>query len=479
MAWKVVLLSLACLFQAFSVADGAENPASSISFSVQERAYIAHSGPITMCVDPDWLPFERINEQGHHVGIAADLVRLVAQRVGLTVVLYPTKNWEESLAASQSGRCQILSFLNQTPEREQWLAFTAPIFYDPNVIITRQDHAYIGDLHGINAESVALPRGTMVEERIHRQYPNLSVVLTASEEESVTLVSDNKADMTVRSLIVAAYAIRKEGLFNLKIAGQVPEMTNQLRIGVRKDQPVLRDILDKGVATLTPQDRETISNQHVAIQLQQGIDYGLVWGIIAGATALLVVAFFWNRKLSSLNKELSRLSVTDRLTGLFNRLKIDELLESEIHRVQRIGANFGANTDSELTFALIMFDADHFKQVNDRHGHQAGDHVLIEIASLLHKTIRKTDAAGRWGGEEFIIICPQTNAEGAFHLAETLRQALYAHDFAPVGRQTASFGVTVYRPGDTSKSLIARADAALYQAKHQGRDQVVAASDLP
>lgn len=257
-----------------------------IAFTAEEKAYIDHVGTIKMCVDPDWAPFEVINAQGQHEGIAADLVQLVAQRVGLKVVLHPVKNWDESLAASKATRCQIMSFLNKTPAREAWLVFTDPIFFDPNVIITREEHGFIADAKGLQAERVALPSGTMVEERVRRDFPNLKLVPAASEPDAMRLVSERQADLTIRSLIVAAYAIKKEGLFNLKIAGQIPEYTNQLRIGVLKDEVVLQSILNKGVSTLTPQEREAISNKHVSINVQHGIDWTRVYVLLA----LLLVA---------------------------------------------------------------------------------------------------------------------------------------------------------------------------------------------
>lgn len=238
------------------MAHAVEPLAPTIQFSAEEKTYIEKSSVIRMCVDPDWAPFERINEKGEHEGISADLIKLVAQRVGLKIELYPVKTWDESLATSKAKRCEIMSFLNKTPERDTWLNFTDPIFLDPNIIITREEHPYIGDIRGLRNETVALPRGTMVGEHIQRDFPNLKIILTGNESESVALVSDRKADMTIRSLIVAAYAIKKEGLFNLKISGQIPELTNMLRIGVLKDEPVLRDILDKGVKTITPQERE-------------------------------------------------------------------------------------------------------------------------------------------------------------------------------------------------------------------------------
>lgn len=462
--WPWWLLILSVVFGSIETVYAADGPTVQIDLSPTERAYRDHAPTISMCVDPDWAPFEIINQQGQHEGIAADLIQLVAQRTGLKIVLYPTKDWDESLKASKEGRCQILSFLNQTPARDQWLIFTAPIFSDPNVIITRQEHDYIGDLHGLSQATVALPRGTMVEERIRTHYPNLQVVLTDSEANSVELVSQKKADMTVRSLIVAAYSIRKEGLFNLKISGQVPEMTNQLRVGVIANEPILLSILDKGIATLTPQERASISNHHVAIQIESTTDYSLLWKVIAGAVILLGIGFSWNRKLSSLNKELQKLSVTDRLTQLYNRIKIDEALSSELKKAEQHSA----------PFSLILLDVDHFKQTNDLYGHQVGDHVLVNVAALLQTQTRSSDIVGRWGGEEFMIICPRTDKDTAYALAEGIRQCLAAHTFPVIGQKTASLGVATYQHGDHSESIINRADMALYAAKKGGRNRVVA-----
>lgn len=439
------------------------NPAlSTIDFTPEERSHIDKTSSIKMCIDPDWAPFEIINNKGEHEGIAADLIQLVAQRVGLKIELYPVKTWEESLSASKSKQCQIMSFLNQTPARDQWLIFTDPVFFDPNIIITREEHSFIGDLKGLKNESVALPRGTMVEERIRRDYPNLKVILTKSESEAIALVSEKKASMTIRSLIIAAYSIKKEGLFNLKISGQIPEYTNQLRIGILKEETILRNILDKGVKTITPQEREAISNKNVSINIQQGINYSLALKALMGGSLLLGLVFYWNRKLSTLNKKLELLSITDRLTGLFNRIKIDSTFQEQIAHSQR----------SRKFFSVILLDIDHFKSVNDTYGHQTGDIVLTEVAHILQNNTRKTDIVGRWGGEEFIIICPNTNSKQAISLAESLRRFLQAHEFPITKSQTASFGVATYQKEDQSKDIVGRADTALYLAKNKGRNCV-------
>ncbi|MCP9761030.1 GGDEF domain-containing protein, partial [Aquitalea sp. S1-19] len=242
----------------------------------------------------------------------------------------------------------------------------------------------------------------------------------------------------------------------------VPDFTNKLRIGVIKDEKILRDILDKGVKTLTSQEREAISNKHVSVNVQRGIDYTLVWLVIVGGGLIMLLVLTWNRKLNSLNKQLELLSITDRLTGLFNRMKLDATLASESMRAQRSGQ----------PFSLIMIDVDYFKNTNDVHGHQTGDSVLVEIAQLLQSSTRKTDVVGRWGGEEFLIICPHTDSAGAYQLAENLRKKIQDFKFSVVGHKTASFGVASFQIENQGQDIVSRADAALYAAKERGRNRV-------
>lgn len=120
-----------------------------------------------------------------------------------------------------------------------------------------------------------------------------------------------------------------------------------------------------------------------------------------------------------------------------------------------------------------MLDLDKFKSVNDTYGHQAGDEVLKELALILKTNVRESDIVGRWGGEEFIIIAPNTNMEDAVKLAEKLREKISEFKFSFAGHKTGSFGVATYRVGDDEKSLIKRADDALYHAKESGRNKVV------
>jgi diguanylate cyclase (GGDEF)-like protein len=172
------------------------------------------------------------------------------------------------------------------------------------------------------------------------------------------------------------------------------------------------------------------------------------------------------RELVEKNRELEVLSVTDRLTGLYNRRKLDELLDEELLRCRRYG----------VQFAAIIMDIDHFKHVNDSHGHAVGDSVLQQMGQILRQRTRDADALARLGGEEFVILCRHSGLQGALESAERVREAIAAHDFPGVGPVTASFGVAACCEADTAETLLERADAALYRAKAAGRNRVEAAA---
>lgn len=162
-------------------------------------------------------------------------------------------------------------------------------------------------------------------------------------------------------------------------------------------------------------------------------------------------------------KKLEHLSVTDALTQLYNRRKLDQVLSDEMHRFCRY----------HHTFTVVLIDLDHFKSVNDTWGHQAGDETLVSVAEAIRNTLRKVDYAGRWGGEEFLIVCPNTDLSGAYLLANKLRKAIEILPFELGYSVTASFGVAASEKAESVNGLLARADRSLYEAKLGGRNRVV------
>ncbi|MFW5796019.1 MAG: sensor domain-containing diguanylate cyclase, partial [Alkalispirochaeta sp.] len=182
-----------------------------------------------------------------------------------------------------------------------------------------------------------------------------------------------------------------------------------------------------------------------------------------------IYAYMAIRQDVTARKELEILSVTDRLTSLYNRQKLDTVLEEQSVRFRRYGENY----------TLIIFDIDHFKHVNDTFGHVEGDRVLRRIAAIVREQIRQTDIVGRWGGEEFLIVCPHTDLHGGLTRAEVIRRSIGEHDFGLPRQITASFGVVEIAQlpgatgGDVTLEALRGADEALYAAKQGGRNRVV------
>jgi len=168
------------------------------------------------------------------------------------------------------------------------------------------------------------------------------------------------------------------------------------------------------------------------------------------------------RECDELASALAHDAHSDALTGLFNRRKFNDLCAAEIARSVRYAT----------PLALIMVDVDHFKSVNDEHGHLVGDRALVDVARVLSERMRSSDALCRWGGEEFMILAPHLELACAVQMADKLRLAVAGADFGPAGRITCSFGVATLRQGDRSIDLILRADTCLYRAKRTGRNCV-------
>ena len=162
-------------------------------------------------------------------------------------------------------------------------------------------------------------------------------------------------------------------------------------------------------------------------------------------------------------KELEHKASTDSLTGLFNRSKLNDVLEKEMALSHTVHS----------PLSIVFLDIDHFKLINDTHGHDVGDKVLIELANIITDTTRVGDFSARWGGEEFMVTLQSTDVSNASILAQKLRTAIEAYEFDTIGNLTISLGVTGYKDGESETDLVKRVDEALYEAKESGRNRVV------
>ncbi len=160
---------------------------------------------------------------------------------------------------------------------------------------------------------------------------------------------------------------------------------------------------------------------------------------------------------------LNELATQDVLTHVANRFQFDKVLDHSISLSQRYGR----------ILSIMLIDIDYFKEVNDRYGHLVGDEVLKTVAKILSEGVRKSDVVARWGGEEFVVLLPDSELSSAVKLAETLRIKVSEYNFKHSGKVTCSIGVVRWNEGENSDQLLLRVDEKLYLAKEDGRNRVV------
>ncbi|WP_162266406.1 diguanylate cyclase [Paraglaciecola hydrolytica] len=436
---------------------------------------------VTYCIDPDWMPYEAIRNN-QHVGMSSDYIIYIGVLAELDFQLVKTKSWSESLEKLKSGECQVASMLNRSPERERYLRFTQPFFVGPNVLVSNVEQAFFQGYENIGTQVVGAVAQYRQAEYIDNYYPHINLKLVENELAGLRLLADGDIDLFVGSLLSVNALIQKSGFSNLRIAG-LAEPQDQLSMAVSNDDIELLNKLNVAISELPEWVHADIYKQWNNVRVIEEVDYRYFWIatsvflciIILGVWRQLLVSRY-NKKLTLKNQQLQTLqkellennqrlefmSVRDPLTNMYNRHFMQDRAAQEKQVSQR----------KNLPVCLLLIDIDFFKAVNDQFGHSAGDAVLVELATLICSTIRNMDVAARWGGEEFIVLCPKTTLGEAIYLAKRLKNQIRQHEFTEVGRMTCSFGVAEYLGPESFVDWFDRTDKALYAAKNTGRDRI-------
>ncbi len=340
--------------------------------------------------------------------------------------------------------------------------FSKPYATFPNVIATRSNINYIPNLSSLEGRKVAVREDSNIVSQITKRYPAITLVPVPTMGDAMRLLKQQKVFAVIGILPLITNAITPDTRSEFKVSGTTP-FTHHLHFMVRKDYPELLHIIDKTIDTLPLHERDMVLSQYAPGTSTEKIDYSIIFKIVLGALAVIAALIYRQYVLKRHNDALLEMAHTDKLTRLHNRLKLDHSLEELIANYWRY----------QRPFSLIMLDIDDFKKINDHFGHLAGDQALSSLADLLKRHLRATDILGRWGGEEFMIICRETEIEGAVALAEILQEVVSKEWIEGVGHITCSFGVTAVQEGDTHENLVKRVDDGMYQAKESGKNQVV------
>ncbi|WP_293268288.1 transporter substrate-binding domain-containing protein [Neptunomonas sp.] len=441
-----------------------------VTLSAYEKYLVEQTPSIRMCVGPNWLPFTFINENKIYQGVTADFMAIISERLSTNFTLVPTSNWSESIALMKEKSCDVITAITPTEARRQFLTFTQPVLTSPIVLATRQDQFFIKDINNIGKKPVAVIKDSSAASLIKPYYPQLNIVEVTSIKEALNKLSEEKVFGYIDSLEVIAHNVNKENHLNIKISSTLP-IAFDLAIGVRKDNdwPAWVPIFNKVIESISDEEKRQILNRWVGIQYEKDVDYNFIWSTLAVIAVFIFLGIYryqviagYNKKLEELNQELAKQAMTDQLTQLPNRY----LLDKEIQRVTATSKRYGE------VFSMVLFDLDYFKEINDEYGHQKGDEVLIHATHEMNQATRDADLLGRWGGEEFLLVCPKTDLQGAIKLAHKVREHLARQRFIADRQITVSAGVAEFHESENYQSMLKRLDDSLYLAKQAGRNTV-------
>ncbi len=463
-----------------------------VKFSDKEIAWINAHPTVNVAIDQNWAPIEFVGDEAQHKtehkaeykGISNEYLNYLTAFTGIKFIPKTELSWLDSVQKVKAHKLDMFSALISTPERKKYLNFTKPYLKFPMVIATQKGHVYIMDLKNLGNATIAVVKGYASETLIKKHYPNLTIKEVSSPSEGLKAVSKGEALGYVDNIAVISYHIGSTGLSNIQISGEMPFRAD-ISIAIRKDWPELKSIIQKGLDNMDLKTQAKLKNSWLKVNYKKELEWNRLFWIVLPIVLFLLIMLIYNRKLKKLNfklnesnatlletqkaleksnEQLSIISITDFLTGLYNRIHLDKVLKDEIERSNRY----------QLELSLMIIDLDFFKKINDTYGHLVGDTVLKAMSKSIQQNIRSTDTLGRWGGEEFMLICPETSHEQAIIMANKLLQTAQNIHFEQGFVQTISIGVATYTLNEPDVNFIARADTNLYQAKTLGRNQVYA-----
>jgi len=422
---------------------------------------------LIQCITTDtWEPFN-LRENGELTGIAVDYWKIIKNSLNLNTKCQVVSDWNKVLSVIKHKKADITLSTMVTKDRLKYAVFTKPYARYPIVIATRNNIGFINDIGNIK-KVIAVGKDYTAEKLLKEHYPNLNIIEVKNTNEALKLVSEGKVFAAVDILPVIAYKINKYQYSNLKISGKTP-FEFAVRFMIRKDYKELVPMINKVIDNITSEQKKEIYQKWVSVIYQEGwtftdIKYFILFGLIV-LLLFIIIILFLKQKISQkqqTEEKLEKLAMIDSLTGIFNRYKLDKSLEMEIELAKRY----------KRPFSLIFCDIDFFKKINDTFGHKVGDKVLQELSKLIYKHLRKSDIFGRWGGEEFMIIAPETGLEDAVQLAKKLRKLIEDYDFGNSLKVTCSFGVVEFSGDENIDEITKRVDSFLYKAKNNGRNRV-------
>ncbi len=289
------------------------NKYESLILTKDESDYLSSKKTIKMCTDPNWMPFEKI-ENGKYIGMGADYIKLINQKLPLTIELVQTQTWSESLDYIKQKKCDILPLAMKTKEREEFLNFTTPYITVPIVLATKPNIPFITDFTTLKDKKIAIPKNYALVDILKCKYPNFNIVEGDDIYDGLNKVYNKELFGYVGPLASIAYQFQNNFASGLKIAAKFDNKF-ELSIATAKDQPILNNIFQKALNSINDDQKRDILNKWIAINYKKDVNYKFIWKIIVISFVILLIIFYWNIRLK---KEISKRKLAEQKLQLLN-----------------------------------------------------------------------------------------------------------------------------------------------------------------
>lgn len=285
------------------------NKHSSHNFTKEEKEYLKKKEILKVCSSPSWLPYGKMNKDGVYSGIASEIVSLISDKIDIKLEIVPTTKWSESLLKINSKECDILPLVINLKDRRKYMNFTSPYFTQSLVIATKDEELFINKIEDVENKKVAVLKNTAFIDILKNEYSKINMVFVDSPTEGLEKVNNSEVFAYVDALVSIGYAIKKNSYFNLKIAGKLKNEV-PFSMSSRLDEPILNNILEKSLSSLSNKEKENIIKNWISISFVKEVDYSIVFKIITAFILAFIIMSIFMYKQNKLKKEIEDLNKT-------------------------------------------------------------------------------------------------------------------------------------------------------------------------
>jgi len=286
-----------------------------LELSQKEKEYLRKKEKILMCINPDWIPFEKFDENEKHIGISADYFKLFAQKLSINFEVIPTISWIQSLEYAQKRKCDLLSMAMATPNRKKYLNFTDTYVQTQLIIATKLDVNFISKVSELVGKKIGITKGYAFLELLKNKYPFLQLVAVDNMQDGLEKVKRGKLFGFVGTITGVGYELQENYMGELKITGQFDE-TWGLGIGVRDDDMMLLQILQKVIKSIDPKQKQKILDKWISIKHEKNLQTPLIIGIFGFVIILILFIYFRQYQLNKSLRDISEI-IDSTMEGIF------------------------------------------------------------------------------------------------------------------------------------------------------------------